>query len=175
MVKTTDGPEMGATVVSPALTSGAVSLLQKHLTDEEKELWSSLGPNWTLHCSQLVESVPPYSPVFLDGWQPEAVDPEGQLWEDPIKSQHKQDALQYSVEDPPNQAEEGPSSVQHTDESYVSDFPNNCCNAFCLLIHTVHEKHSFTTDYGTFHLSLSFMIECLDPITSCVHKTEGCF
>jgi epidermal growth factor receptor kinase substrate 8 len=49
MVKTTDGPEMGATVVSPALTSGAVSLLQKHLTDEEKELWSSLGPNWTLH------------------------------------------------------------------------------------------------------------------------------
>nr|XP_046194852.1 epidermal growth factor receptor kinase substrate 8-like protein 1 [Oncorhynchus gorbuscha] len=123
MVKTTDGPEMGATVVSPALTSGAVSLLQKHLTDEEKELWSSLGPNWTLHCSQLVESVPPYSPVFLDGWQPEAVDPEGQLWEDPIKSQHKQDALQYSVEDPPNQAEEGPSSVQHTDESDGSELP----------------------------------------------------
>uniref|UniRef100_A0A4W5JNS3 EPS8 signaling adaptor L1a n=1 Tax=Hucho hucho TaxID=62062 RepID=A0A4W5JNS3_9TELE len=88
---------MGATVVSPALTSGAVSLLQKHLTDEEKELWTSLGPNWTLHCSQLVESVLPYSPVFLDGWQPEPFDPQGQLWKDPIKSQHKQDALQYSV------------------------------------------------------------------------------
>ncbi|XP_045571681.1 epidermal growth factor receptor kinase substrate 8-like protein 1 [Salmo salar] len=123
MVKTTGGPEMGATVVSPALTSGAVSLLQKHLTDDEKELWTSLGPNWTLHCSQLVESVPPYSPVFLDGWQPKAFDPEGQLWEDPIKSQHKQDALQYSVEDPPDQAEEGASSVQHTDESDGSELP----------------------------------------------------
>uniref|UniRef100_A0A4W5JNV5 EPS8 signaling adaptor L1a n=1 Tax=Hucho hucho TaxID=62062 RepID=A0A4W5JNV5_9TELE len=123
MVKTTGGPGMGATVVSPALTSGAVSLLQKHLTDEEKELWTSLGPNWTLHCSQLVESVLPYSPVFLDGWQPEPFDPQGQLWKDPIKSQHKQDALQYSVEDPPDQAEEGPSSVQHTDESDGSELP----------------------------------------------------
>ena len=49
LVKTTGGPELGATVVSPALTQGAVSLLQEHLTEDEKELWTSLGPNWTLH------------------------------------------------------------------------------------------------------------------------------
>lgn len=47
MVKTTGGPAFGASVVSPAMTSGAVSLLQEHLTEQEKELWTSLGPNWT--------------------------------------------------------------------------------------------------------------------------------
>lgn len=48
MVKTTGGPALGASVVSPAMTSGAVSLLQEHLTAEERELWASLGPNWIL-------------------------------------------------------------------------------------------------------------------------------
>lgn len=47
LVKTTGGPELGASVVSPALTSGAVSLLQEHLTQEEKGLWTALGHNWT--------------------------------------------------------------------------------------------------------------------------------
>ncbi len=48
MVKTTGGPALGASVVSPAMTSGAVSLLQEHLTEEERELWTSLGSNWIL-------------------------------------------------------------------------------------------------------------------------------
>lgn len=47
MVQTTGGPELGASVVSPAMTSGAVLLLQEHLTEEEKNLWTSLGTNWT--------------------------------------------------------------------------------------------------------------------------------
>uniref|UniRef100_A0A8C6WV78 Eps8 like 1a n=1 Tax=Neogobius melanostomus TaxID=47308 RepID=A0A8C6WV78_9GOBI len=97
MVKTT-GPELGASVVSPALTSGAVSLLQDQLTADEKELWSSLGHNWTSSQSDLGMSVPPYSPVFLDGWQPRAFDSCGQPVEDPIKSQHKQDALTKSLQ-----------------------------------------------------------------------------
>ncbi|XP_042361829.1 epidermal growth factor receptor kinase substrate 8-like protein 1a [Plectropomus leopardus] len=92
MVKTTGGPALGASVLSPAMTSGAVSLLQEHLTKEERELWTSLGPNWTSPRSQLSVSVPPYSPVFLDGWQPQAYDSTGQLFEDPIESQHKQDS-----------------------------------------------------------------------------------
>nr|XP_046271444.1 epidermal growth factor receptor kinase substrate 8-like protein 1a isoform X2 [Scatophagus argus] len=96
MVKTTGGPALGASVVSPAMTSGAVSLLHKHLTEEEKELWASLGPNWTSPCSHLSASVPPYSLVFLDGWQPQAYDSAGQPLEDPVKLQHKQDALTES-------------------------------------------------------------------------------
>ncbi|XP_034567596.1 epidermal growth factor receptor kinase substrate 8-like protein 1 [Notolabrus celidotus] len=91
LVKTTGGPVLGASVLSPAMTSGAVSLLQEHLTEEEKELWTSLGLNWTSPCSHLTDSVPPYSPVFLDGWQPQGYDSTGQPLEDPIESQHKQD------------------------------------------------------------------------------------
>ncbi|XP_034749467.1 epidermal growth factor receptor kinase substrate 8-like protein 1a isoform X2 [Etheostoma cragini] len=89
MVETTGGPGLGASVVSPAMTTGAVSLLQKHLTEEEKQLWTSLGPNWI----SFYVSGSSYSPVFLDGWQPQAYNSTGQLIEDPITSQHKQDAL----------------------------------------------------------------------------------
>uniref|UniRef100_A0A3Q2TQX8 EPS8 signaling adaptor L1a n=1 Tax=Fundulus heteroclitus TaxID=8078 RepID=A0A3Q2TQX8_FUNHE len=82
--------EGSASVVSPALTRGAVSLLQEHLTEEEKELWTSLGPNWTSYGSLNV-SVPPYAPVFLDGWKP--LD---NVTDDPIQLQHKEDALNES-------------------------------------------------------------------------------
>ncbi|XP_029015569.1 epidermal growth factor receptor kinase substrate 8-like protein 1a isoform X2 [Betta splendens] len=92
MVKTTGGPAFGASVISPAMTGGAVSLLQEHLTEPEKELWTSLGPNWTSPRSQLSVSAPSYAPVFLDGWQPRASDPTGRPLEDPIESQHRQDA-----------------------------------------------------------------------------------
>lgn len=47
MVKTTGGPDLASSVLSPAMTSGAVSMLQEHLTQEEKDLWTSLGSNWT--------------------------------------------------------------------------------------------------------------------------------
>ncbi|XP_017283557.1 epidermal growth factor receptor kinase substrate 8-like protein 1a [Kryptolebias marmoratus] len=92
IVKTTGGPTLGASVVSPAMTSGAVSLLQGHLNKEEKELWTSLGTNWTSPCSSLGKSVPLYSPVFLDGWKPQAYDSSGQQLEDPIQLQHKEEA-----------------------------------------------------------------------------------
>lgn len=48
MVKTTGGPAMGGSVSSPALTNAAVTLLQDNLSEEERQLWTSLGPNWTL-------------------------------------------------------------------------------------------------------------------------------
>uniref|UniRef100_A0A3Q3K9D6 SH3 domain-containing protein n=1 Tax=Monopterus albus TaxID=43700 RepID=A0A3Q3K9D6_MONAL len=96
LVRTTGGPALGASVVSPSITSGAVSFLLKHLTEQEKELWTSLGPNWTSPRSRLSVSVPPYSPVFLDGWQPQAYDSAGQPLEDPVESQHKQDAVRES-------------------------------------------------------------------------------
>lgn len=128
MVKTTGGPALAASVASPAMTIGAVSLLQNHLIEEEKELWTSLGPYWTssgcvfvctrvcvrgswfqsvaptkfslppLFSLHLKVSVPPYSPVFMDGWKPQACDPTGQPFEDPVESQHKQDAFEESRE-----------------------------------------------------------------------------
>ncbi|XP_059410436.1 epidermal growth factor receptor kinase substrate 8-like protein 1a [Carassius carassius] len=94
MVKTTGGPELAATVTSPAMTSGAISLLQQNLNEQEKTLWKSLGTNWTVPYSQLSESVPQYTPVFLDGWQPMAIDAHGQPIEDPLVSQHKHETQQ---------------------------------------------------------------------------------
>ncbi|XP_036408889.1 epidermal growth factor receptor kinase substrate 8-like protein 1a [Megalops cyprinoides] len=104
IVKTTGGPALGAAVSSPALTGGAMTLLQDNLTEEEKQLWTSLGPNWTLPRSQLSETVPTYTPVFLDGWKPEDFDAEGQLWEDPIESQHKQEELRLRQENSSSQS-----------------------------------------------------------------------
>ncbi|KAG5832351.1 hypothetical protein ANANG_G00290190 [Anguilla anguilla] len=103
----------GAGVASPALTGGAVALLQDSLTDEEKQLWTSLGPNWTLPRSQLGD-VPPYTPAFMDGWKPEAFDPEGQLWEDPLELQHKQEALKQ-------RQTEAESAAQHKPAGHYAD------------------------------------------------------
>uniref|UniRef100_A0A3B3SC42 Uncharacterized protein n=1 Tax=Paramormyrops kingsleyae TaxID=1676925 RepID=A0A3B3SC42_9TELE len=92
IVKTTGGPTLGAGVASPALTDTAVQLLQENLTPEETQLWTALGPNWTQPRSQQRGPVLPYTPVFLDGWKPDPVDPHGQVWEDPIEAQHKLDS-----------------------------------------------------------------------------------
>lgn len=103
MVKTTGGPALGASVSSPALTNSAVSLLQGSLSEEERQLWTSLGPNWTLPRSQLRGPVAPYTPVFLSGWKPEALRADGQVWEDPVESQHKHEALRVQQEQQPPQ------------------------------------------------------------------------
>ncbi|KAM3859572.1 epidermal growth factor receptor kinase substrate 8-like protein 1 [Diretmus argenteus] len=98
MVKTTGGPALAASVSSPAMTNSAVSLLQDSLSEEERQLWTSLGPNWTLPRSQLRGPVAPYNPVFLYGWKPEASRADGQVWEDPVESQHKHEALREKQE-----------------------------------------------------------------------------
>ncbi|XP_061081198.1 epidermal growth factor receptor kinase substrate 8-like protein 1a isoform X2 [Conger conger] len=114
LVKTTGGPALGAGVSSPALTGGAVALLQDNLTDEEKQLWTSLGPNWTLSRSQLGAMDSPYTPVFLDEWKPQAFDPDGQLWEDPLELQHQQEAQKQ-------RQTEAESDAQHKHRGHSSD------------------------------------------------------
>ncbi|KAM4525466.1 epidermal growth factor receptor kinase substrate 8-like protein 1 isoform 2-T3 [Odontesthes bonariensis] len=116
MVKTTGGPALGASVSSPALTDSAVSLLRDNLSEEEKQLWTSLGPNWTLPCSQLRGPVAPYTPVFLDGWKPEASRADGQVWEDPVESQHKLEALQVKQEQQEPLQPHGPPDVHISNE-----------------------------------------------------------
>ncbi|CAL8305253.1 unnamed protein product [Boreogadus saida] len=97
VVRTTGGPALGASVSSPALSSAAVSLLRATLGEDEKQLWTSLGPNWTLGRCDLGQ-VSPYSPVFYGGWRPEAVREDGQLWEDPVESEHEHEALRAKQE-----------------------------------------------------------------------------
>uniref|UniRef100_A0A4W6D8J6 EPS8 signaling adaptor L1b n=1 Tax=Lates calcarifer TaxID=8187 RepID=A0A4W6D8J6_LATCA len=119
MVKTTGGPALGASVSSPALTESAVSLLQDNLTEEERQLWTSLGPNWTHPRSQLRGPIAPYTPMFLDNWKPEALKADGQVWEDPVESQHKYEALQVKQEQQQPPRPPGPPS----DETDGSTLP----------------------------------------------------
>ncbi|TTL57242.1 Epidermal growth factor receptor kinase substrate 8-like protein 1 [Bagarius yarrelli] len=92
MVKTTGGPGLAAKVSSPVLTDEAVSLLQQNLTHKERELWFTLGPNWTQANLQLAKSASPYTPVFLDGWTPEAFNANGYGFNDPVESQNNREA-----------------------------------------------------------------------------------
>jgi len=65
------GPNLPAKVVSPLLTGDAVNLLINCVTSKETELWHSLGDAWLIPRDQWNGYVPPYHPVFLDGWSPE--------------------------------------------------------------------------------------------------------
>ncbi|XP_069011960.1 epidermal growth factor receptor kinase substrate 8-like protein 1 isoform X3 [Embiotoca jacksoni] len=128
MVKTTGGPALGASVSSPALTSSAVSLLQDNLNEEERQLWTSLGPNWTLPRSQLRGlRDPPYTPVFLDGWKPEASRADGQVWEDPVESQHKHEAFRVKQEQQQQQQQQqqSPQALSPVDTHDETDAPES--------------------------------------------------
>ncbi|XP_034936207.1 epidermal growth factor receptor kinase substrate 8-like protein 2 isoform X2 [Chelonus insularis] len=63
-------------VVSPLLTREAVNLLINCVTSKETELWHSLGDTWLIPRDQWKGHVPPYHPIFMDGWSPEYPIPE---------------------------------------------------------------------------------------------------
>eukprot|EP00064_Thunnus_orientalis_P016476 superscaffoldBa00003279_g16542 len=78
-------------------------------------------------------SVPPYSPVFLDGWKPHMFDSNGQPLEDPIESQHKQDTVRESraaqtLHDRARQTAVGP---EGTDEVEGNGLPPEGERLFC--------------------------------------------
>ncbi|RZC38901.1 epidermal growth factor receptor kinase substrate 8 [Asbolus verrucosus] len=58
-------------VVSPLLTREAVNLLMNCVTSKETELWHSLGNAWLIPRDQWKGHVPPYHPIFMDGWSPD--------------------------------------------------------------------------------------------------------
>ncbi|XP_043465310.1 epidermal growth factor receptor kinase substrate 8-like isoform X3 [Leptopilina heterotoma] len=69
-------PNLPSKVVSPLLTREAVNLLINCVTSKETELWHSLGDTWLVPRNQWKGHVPPYHPVFMDGWSPEYPIPE---------------------------------------------------------------------------------------------------
>uniref|UniRef100_A0A665UNL6 EPS8-like 3b n=1 Tax=Echeneis naucrates TaxID=173247 RepID=A0A665UNL6_ECHNA len=63
--------DMPLTVVSPLLIESAIQLLSQVVSPEEDRLWISLGDPWNIPRSNWVHGdVPPYIPVFYNGWQP---------------------------------------------------------------------------------------------------------
>lgn len=68
------GPNLPTKVLSPLLSKSAVDLLINCLTSKESELWHSLGEPWYVPKEQWKGYVPPYKPVFMDGWSPAMYD-----------------------------------------------------------------------------------------------------
>uniref|UniRef100_A0A3Q4MHR5 EPS8 signaling adaptor L3b n=1 Tax=Neolamprologus brichardi TaxID=32507 RepID=A0A3Q4MHR5_NEOBR len=58
-------------VISPLLTDPAIGLLKQNVSQEENQLWMSLGECWNIPRSRWPDNnIPDYIPEFYDGWQP---------------------------------------------------------------------------------------------------------
>ncbi|KAJ7332879.1 hypothetical protein JRQ81_015059 [Phrynocephalus forsythii] len=63
---------LASTVVSPLLTPAGIDLLRRSLNRHEQDTWKSLGAAWNLTRAEYPDgqSIPPYKPMFSDGWVP---------------------------------------------------------------------------------------------------------
>lgn len=68
------GPNLPSKILAPLLSKAAVDLLINCLTSKESELWHSLGEAWYVPREQWKGYVPPFKPVFMDGWSPAMLD-----------------------------------------------------------------------------------------------------
>ncbi|XP_045605619.1 epidermal growth factor receptor kinase substrate 8 isoform X2 [Procambarus clarkii] len=68
------GSNLPSKVLSPLLTADAMDLLTNCLTSRETELWHSLGDTWCIPRNMWKYNVPPYQPVFSNGWAPELLE-----------------------------------------------------------------------------------------------------
>ncbi|NXN91011.1 EPS8 kinase, partial [Rhinopomastus cyanomelas] len=72
VIRTTGGPELAGTVLSPLLTKDTIDFLRYTVTSEEGQLWMSLGDTWTKARADWPKDhfIPPYVPRFRNGWEP---------------------------------------------------------------------------------------------------------
>ncbi|XP_017017717.1 epidermal growth factor receptor kinase substrate 8 isoform X1 [Drosophila kikkawai] len=60
-------------VVNPLLRRETIAFLNGALDSNEKQLWQSLGPNWTVPKDQFKDHKSSYHPIFYDDWSPDWV------------------------------------------------------------------------------------------------------
>ncbi|XP_030398066.1 epidermal growth factor receptor kinase substrate 8 isoform X4 [Gopherus evgoodei] len=72
VVQATGGPELAGTVLSPLLTKDTIDFLRYTISNEEGQLWMSLGDTWTKARVDWPKDqfIPPYIPRFRNGWEP---------------------------------------------------------------------------------------------------------
>ncbi|XP_022095025.1 epidermal growth factor receptor kinase substrate 8-like protein 2 isoform X2 [Acanthaster planci] len=72
IIKSCQGTDLAANIVSPLLTPQSVDLLTNCLTSRETDLWKSLGRAWNVPSTEWPKErpVPRYTPYFHDGWSP---------------------------------------------------------------------------------------------------------
>ncbi|XP_026563118.1 epidermal growth factor receptor kinase substrate 8-like protein 3 isoform X2 [Pseudonaja textilis] len=63
---------LASTIVLPLLTPAAINLLMRSLNSDEQIIWKKLGTAWNQTREEFPngQSLPPYIPVFSDGWIP---------------------------------------------------------------------------------------------------------
>ncbi|XP_030370261.1 epidermal growth factor receptor kinase substrate 8 [Scaptodrosophila lebanonensis] len=67
------GTKLPENVVNPLLRRETVGFLNGCLDPQEKELWYSLGPNWSVPKDQFKDHKGSYHPIFYDDWSPDWV------------------------------------------------------------------------------------------------------
>ncbi|XP_075772128.1 epidermal growth factor receptor kinase substrate 8-like protein 3 [Pelodiscus sinensis] len=65
-------PTLASNIVSPLLTEATIALLEECLEKKERGTWKSLGKAWHTTRAEFPDGqfIPPYIPVFSDGWVP---------------------------------------------------------------------------------------------------------
>ncbi|XP_068152776.1 epidermal growth factor receptor kinase substrate 8 isoform X2 [Drosophila tropicalis] len=66
-----EGAQLPESVVNPLLRRETVAFLNGTLDSNEKQLWQSLGPNWTVPKDQFKDHKGSYHPIFYDDWSPD--------------------------------------------------------------------------------------------------------
>ncbi|XP_060705271.1 epidermal growth factor receptor kinase substrate 8-like protein 1 isoform X1 [Hemiscyllium ocellatum] len=101
MVQTV-GQHVARSVTTPFLTNDAVHFLKNTLNQTEMAQWQSLGDYWTKPRLEWPTEHwgAPYYIQFRSGWQPDDLDPNGALWEDPVELQHKHELLRMQQSGP---------------------------------------------------------------------------
>ncbi|XP_069094445.1 epidermal growth factor receptor kinase substrate 8-like protein 3 isoform X1 [Pleurodeles waltl] len=64
--------DMAPSVISPLLTQKAINLLNSCITEQERNMWKSLGDAWMVTRADWPngKNIQPYIPTFSDGWMP---------------------------------------------------------------------------------------------------------
>ncbi|KAK7066932.1 Epidermal growth factor receptor kinase substrate 8-like, partial [Halocaridina rubra] len=115
------GPNLPSKVLSPMLTADAVDLLTNCLTSRETELWQSLGEVWCIPRNMWKYSVPPYQPVFSNGWAPELLE-DNRERSNILAAEVASEAKRTRAEDIRNAQREAEMRGRHRGDEYGSDY-----------------------------------------------------
>ncbi|KAG8513794.1 Epidermal growth factor receptor kinase substrate 8 [Galemys pyrenaicus] len=72
VLQATGGPELASSVLSPLLTNDTIDFLHHTVSNEERQLWMSLGDTWMKARAEWPKEqfIAPYVPRFRNGWEP---------------------------------------------------------------------------------------------------------
>ncbi|XP_066559486.1 epidermal growth factor receptor kinase substrate 8-like protein 3 [Amia ocellicauda] len=97
--------DLPPSILIPLLTPQAIQLLSRVVSAEEEQLWRSHGEAWNVPRAQWpnADAIPPYVPVFSDGWQPPSPTMMPQVNRASMRREGRGDNLERDQPYPPEQ------------------------------------------------------------------------